>query len=160
LVNVCLLAHAREADTLAMLEASATPALDASAQTPPADDSVLVSRGLIERMQAAIKFERTRNEALNFEIARLKRWRFGSSAESLDSSTQAVLFDAIVADTGLEELAAIEAAIEAARPWAATPKARGQAVRQALPASPVPHRPPPRAGCHALRLWPGLQAHR
>jgi len=28
-------------------------------------------RDLIERMQAELKFEKTRNEALNFEIARL-----------------------------------------------------------------------------------------
>ena len=114
-----------------MLEASDTPALDASAQTPAADDSVLVSRGLIERMQAEIKFERTRNEALNFEIARLKRWRFGSSAESLDSSAQAVLFDAILIDTAQEDAAAKDVA---ANPPAA-PRSKGQAVRQALPAS-------------------------
>ena len=44
-----------------MLEASDTPAL----QTSPSDDSVLVLRELIERMQAEIKFERTRNEAGN-----------------------------------------------------------------------------------------------
>ena len=61
LVNVCLFEHARESDTLAMLEASDTPAL----QTSPSDDSVLVLRDLIERMQAEIKFERTRNEAGN-----------------------------------------------------------------------------------------------
>ena len=61
LVNVCVLAHAREADTLTMLEASDTPALE----TSPSDDSVLVLRDLIERMQAEIKFERTRNEAGN-----------------------------------------------------------------------------------------------
>jgi transposase len=131
LVNVCLLAHAREADTLAMLEASDTPALDASAHTLPADDSVLVSRGLIERMQAEIKFSQTRIEALNFEIARLKRWRFGTSAESLDSSTQAVLFDAILSDTAQEDAAAKDVA---ANPPAA-PRSKGQAVRQALPLS-------------------------
>jgi transposase len=115
LVNVWLLAPAREADTLAMLEASDNPALETS---PGDDDSVQGLHGQIKRMQAEIKFERTRNEALNFEIARLKRWRFGSSAESLDSSTQAVLFDAILGDTALEDQAA-----------------RGKAVRQALPAN-------------------------
>ena len=127
MVNVCLLAHAREADTLAMLEASDTPAL----QTSSADDSVLVSRDFVERMQAEIKFGQTKIEALNFEIARLKRWRFGSSAESLDSSAQAVLFDAILGDTALEDQAARDAA---AKPPAA-PRSKGKSVRQALPAN-------------------------
>jgi len=110
-----------------MLEASDAPAL----QTPPGGDAVLVSRELIERMQAEIKFSHTKIEALNFEIARLNRWRFGSSAESLAGSTQAVLFDAILADTAQEDAAAKAAA---AKP-AAAPRSKGQAVRQALPAN-------------------------
>jgi transposase len=126
LVNVCLLARTREADTLAMLDASDTPTLD----TSPAGDSVLVSRVLIERMQAELKFKQTKIEALNFEIARLKRWRFGSSAESLDTSTQAVLFDAILADTECED----QAAKDAAKLLPAAPRVKGKAVRQALPA--------------------------
>ena len=115
-----------------MLEASDTPALDTSAHTPPGDDSVQVLRDLIERMQAEIKFKQTRIEALNFEIARLKRWRFGSSAESLDGSTQAVLFDAILADTDLEDQAARDAAAKAAT---AAPRSKRKSVRQALPAN-------------------------
>jgi transposase len=114
-----------------MLDASNSPALDTSptlASTP--SDSVLELRELIERMQADLKFKQTKIEALNFEIARLKRWRFGSSAESLDTSTQAVLFDAILADTALEDAAA-KAANE---PPPAAPKIKGKAVRQALPA--------------------------
>ena len=47
-VNVCVLARVREADTLAMLDASDTPTLDTSS----ASDSVLVTRDLIERLQA------------------------------------------------------------------------------------------------------------
>ena len=110
-----------------MLEASDAPSLD-TLQVP---DSVLVPRDLIERMQAELKFSQTRIEALNFEIARLKRWRFGSSSESLDSTTQAVLFDAILADTLLEDLAAIDEIKTAP----AAPRVKGQAVRQALPAN-------------------------
>ena len=108
-----------------------------TAQTTPeassadAGGSVLVSRGLLERVQAELRFEKTRNEALNFEIARLKRWRFGSSSESLDATTQAVLFEAILADTLLEDIAARH---DLQAPPAA-PRAKGQAVRQALPAS-------------------------
>jgi transposase len=110
-----------------MLDASDAPTLD----TTPASDSVLVSRALVERLQTQIKFEQTRNEALNFEIARLKRWRFGSSAESLDSSTQAVLFDAILVDTALED----QAARNEAAPPPAAPRVKRKPVRQALPAN-------------------------
>ena len=113
----------------AMLEDTTQPTLDAS--RADAGESVLVPRDLIERMQAELQFEKTRNEALNFEIARLKRWRFGSSSESLDATTQAVLFDAILADTLLEDIAARQ---EPKAPPSA-PQTKRQAVRQALPAS-------------------------
>ena len=59
-------------------------------------------RALLNRLQAELKFKQTKIEALNFELARLKRWRFGSSSESLDTSTQAVLFDSLLIDTALE----------------------------------------------------------
>ena len=109
-----------------MLEASDAQTL----QTQPAADSLQAMRALIERMQAELKFNQTKIEALNFEIARLKRWRFGSASESLDSATQAVLFDAILADTALED----RAAEQEIKPQSA-PVPKRQAVRQALPAS-------------------------
>jgi hypothetical protein len=114
-----------------MLEVSSSHTLD----TPPADDAVLVSRDLFERMQGQLKFNQTRIEALNLEIARLKRWRFGSSSESLDTSTQAVLFDAILADTALEDRAAEEEIKPPSAAAALPTPAKRQAVRQALPAS-------------------------
>ncbi len=103
-----------------------------SAQAP---DAALLApmqeaQNLIEQLRAELKFSKTRIEALNFEIARLKRWRFGSSSESLDTSTQAVLFDALVVDTALEDRAA-----EQARQSERSPRSKGQAVRQALPQS-------------------------
>ena len=110
-----------------MLEAPDSHTIDATA----AADSVQVLHDLVERLQGQIKFQKTKIEALNFEIARLKRWRFGSSAESLEASTQAVLFDQILADTALED----RAAQQDRKPPAAPPPAKGQAVRQALPAS-------------------------
>ena len=113
-----------------MLDACSTPT-DVPHDTAPAADAVQELRDLIERMQAEIRFEKTRNEALNFEIARLKRWRFGTSSESLDGTTQTVLFDAIVADTALED----RAAQDEVKPPPAAPAAKRQAVRQALPAS-------------------------
>jgi transposase len=111
-----------------MLQDTRSTTPDAS----PADagESVVVSREMFERLQAELQFEKTKNAALNFEVARLKRWRFGSSSESLDATTQAVLFDAILADTLLEDIAAREAA----KPAPAAPSKKRQAVRQALPA--------------------------
>ena len=117
-----------------MLEASDTTPLNAPdtplASDKPEDDSLQAMRALIERMQGELQFKQSRIEALNFEIARLKRWRFGSSSESLDS-TQAVLFDALVLDTALEDRAAQG---EAKAPGA-VPSIKHQAVRQALPAN-------------------------
>ena len=113
----------------AMLEDTLPTTRDA----PPAEagELVLELREVIERIQAELQFEKTRNAALNFEVARLKRWRFGSSSESLDATTQAVLFDAILADTLLEDIAAQQEGKAAP----AAPRTKRQAVRQALPAS-------------------------
>lgn len=114
-----------------MLEACSPHTSEALHDEPPGADPGQAMRDLIERMQAELKFKQTKIEALNFEIARLKRWRFGTSSESLDGTTQAVLFDAIAADTALEDRAAQD---EPELPRAA-PTAKRQAVRQALPAS-------------------------
>lgn len=78
----------------------ATPTLDAS----PTAGVVTIAREQLKRLQAELKFAQTRIAALNFEIARLKRWRFGSSSESLDA--QAPLFQEILADAAVEEQAA------------------------------------------------------
>jgi transposase len=113
-----------------MLEGSDAHTLAQTLDTHTADDAVLVPRSLIERMQGELKFKQTKIEALNFEIARLKRWRFGSSSESLEASTQAVLFDRILADTALEDRAAQDE-IKQPEPT----RVKRQAVRQALPAN-------------------------
>lgn len=84
-----------------------------------------------EQLQAQLKFAHTQIASLNFEVARLKRWRFGSSSESLDK--QAPLFEAILADTALEEQAARE---EASPPRVdAQTQEKRRPVRQALPAA-------------------------
>ena len=118
-----------------MLESPYTKTMDAPAPSQTVSDSAQQTlqelRDLLARLQGELKFQKTRNAALNFEIARLKRWRFGSSSESLYTSTQAVLFDHILADTETED----RAAEEAKKPPASPPRAKGQAVRQALPAS-------------------------
>ena len=64
-----------------MLEASDTTPLNAPDASPasdtPEENSQDSLRALIERMQGELQFKQSRIEALNFEIARLKRWRFG-----------------------------------------------------------------------------------
>jgi hypothetical protein len=62
-----------------MLEGPNTTTSDApapSAALPEASPQTLQDlRALLDRLQAALKFQKARNEALNFEITRLKRWR-------------------------------------------------------------------------------------
>ena len=118
-----------------MLESPATQMIDAPAPSDALSDGAQQTmqelRALLERLQGELKFKQTKIDALNFEVMRLKRWRFGSSSESLDTSTQAVLFDQILADTAIED----RAAQEANKPPATPPRAKGKAVRQALPAN-------------------------
>ena len=47
----------------------------------------------VEQQAAEIRRQAQKNAALSLEVARLKRWRFGQSSESLDSH-QGELFDA------------------------------------------------------------------
>ena len=117
-----------------MLESPATQMIDTPAASDNLSDgaqqTVQELRALLDRLQGKLKFKQTKIDALNFEVMRLKRWRFGSSSESLDTSTQAVLFDQILVDTAIED----RAAEEANKPPASPPRAKGKAVRQALPA--------------------------
>ena len=106
-----------------MLQARSTDTAEAGTVTIPREDFER-----FERLQAELKFAQTKIAALNFEVARLERWRFGSSSESLDA--QAPLFEAIVADTAIED----EAARQAKQPRDERQAPR-RAVRQALPAS-------------------------
>lgn len=97
-------------------------------------DTGRLAIGLIEQMQGEILLKQTKIDALTFELARLKRWKFGQSSESLDGDRQKVLFDPIIADTALEDLAAREQAAAQAQPAATKPAAR-RPVRQALPSN-------------------------
>ena len=63
-----------------MLDASHTATHTATLDRSPSDDVVRSMRELIEQQLAELKFKQTKIEALNFEIARLKRWRFGASS--------------------------------------------------------------------------------
>ena len=87
------------------------------------------ARQLLERLGRQLKFEQTKNQALNFELMRLKQWRFGSSSESMDSA-QVQLFDTKLEAVLLEESKAEDRGAEEAKKPA---KVKRQAKRQALP---------------------------
>ncbi|MBC7734062.1 MAG: IS66 family transposase zinc-finger binding domain-containing protein [Bacteriovorax sp.] len=124
----------------AMLEGTLPTTRDAL--PAEAGESMLELREVIERMHAGLRFEKTRNAAPNFEVARLKRWRFGSSSESLDATTQAALvesssFDAILADTLLGDLTAQQAR----KPEPSASPAKRQALPADLPRIDHHHEP-------------------
>jgi transposase len=86
-----------------------------------------------QKQLAQLKFEQTRNAALNLEVARLKQWRFGTSSESMDAG-QSDLFDAktlvaLAQEAGAEDRAQADAlaALHTA------PRSKQQAKRQPLP---------------------------
>ena len=97
--------------------------------------SFVDAHAVIAKLKAQLKFEQTRNAALNLEVARLKRWRFGSSAESMDAG-QTDLFDAktlaaVAAEAAVEDRAQEMAGLALQGLRAAV--AKRQAKRQALP---------------------------
>jgi transposase len=102
------------------------------------EQAMLHARQIIERLRMLsetqarqLKFEQTKNAALNFELARLKQWRFGSSSESMDAQ-QSQLFEAKDLQIFAAESSAEDRAADSARlPQVKRPK--GQAKRQALP---------------------------
>lgn len=107
------------------------PVVHALAEPEPVERSqaAAVPREEFERLQAELRFARTKIEALNLEVARLRQWRFGSSAESLQH--QAPLFEALAADTEAED----RAADEARQPERSAPRPARKPVRQTLPES-------------------------
>ncbi len=92
-------------------------------------------RQQVDKQLVQLKFEQTRNAALNLEVARLKNWRFGTSSESMDAG-QTDLFDAkilaaVLAEAGAEDRAQEIAAQELQS--AAPQRTKRQAKRQPLP---------------------------
>lgn len=86
-----------------------------------------------QQQLAQLKFEQTRNAALNLEVARLKHWRFGTSSESMDAG-QTDLFDAkTLIALSQESLAEDRAQADAVQTLQTPQRAKKQAKRQALP---------------------------
>ena len=93
------------------------------------DSAAQYARQLIEQLGAQLKFEQAKNQALNFEIARLKQWRFGSSSESLDTK-QSSLFESGLEAVLIEESKAEDAGADEVRKPA---NVKRQPKRLALP---------------------------
>lgn len=114
-----------------------------------------ISREQFEQLQAQLKFAQTQIAALNFEIARLKRWRFGSSSERPGQTGAAVRCDPGRHGAGGPGRARGE--VQAGRrrcaeeaPPGAPGVARGATARGASP----------RTARDAVRLRPAAAAHR
>jgi transposase len=115
------------------------PALGEHQATADACELIERLRAQVQTQHAELKFKQTKIDALNFELARLKQWRFGKSSESLDAqglNPQAQLFDAKTEALLVEESKAEDRAEDIAKEQARTPgpsRIKRQAKRQALP---------------------------
>ena len=92
-----------------------------------------VKQKLIERKDRDIAWRDAKLEKVNFELARLKRWKFGAKSEAMNVEQRQMFQDTLLEDEA--DLEAQLAALQAALPkTAAAPKApRRRPRRQALP---------------------------
>ena len=104
---------------------------DIAALRQTAKSSLLERDATITRHEQELQYRQTRIDALLFELARLKRWRFGAQSEQLTAAQRQLFEDALA-----EDIQTLEQALEAEHPApsaafeprALTPK------RQVLPA--------------------------
>ena len=92
-----------------------------------------VKQKLIERKDRDIAWRDAKLEKVNFELARLKRWKFGAKSEAMNAEQRQMFQDTLLEDEA--DLEGQIAALQAALPkTAAAPKApRRRPRRQALP---------------------------
>jgi transposase len=92
-----------------------------------------VKQTLIERKDRDIAWRDAKLEKVSFELARLKRWKFGAKSEAMDAQQRQMFQDTLLEDEA--DLEAQLAALQAALPkTAAAPTApRRRPRRQALP---------------------------
>lgn len=106
--------------------------------TQVAPEVVALIAQLQQKVQAQareIALRDARLEKVNFELARLKRWKFGAKTEAMDAQQRALFQDALFEDEASlqAQLAALQADMPAGD--AKTPKAPARKPhRQALPA--------------------------
>ena len=106
---------------------------------------------LLERKDRDIAWRDAKIEKITFELARLKRWKFGAKSEAMTAEQRQMFQDTLLEDEA--DLEAQLAALQAALPK--TPAtAQGTAPAPAPPGtarSSAPRRAPPRARGHHLR---------
>ena len=113
---------------------------DLSALRAAARSSFLERDATLTRHEQELHYRQSKIDALLFELARLKRWRFGAQSEQL-TAHQRHLFE-----EGLEEdIRIVEQTLEALPPAAPDPAASAPAV----PKRSNPARPP---GAHRAPL--------
>jgi transposase len=98
------------------------------------DQHIAHQAGEIERKDAELQFKTAKLEKINFELARLKGWKFGAKTETM-SAEQRRLFE----ETMVEDEASLQALLEqlqdkTARGEAPNDQQRRRPKRQALPA--------------------------
>ena len=89
------------------------------------DEQIELKEQQIQRQARDIVWRDAKLEKVNFELARLKRWRFGAKTEAMDAQ-QRQMFE----DTMVEDEASLEAQLAA--------------LRAARPETPESPKPPPR----------------
>nr|WP_015586007.1 IS66 family transposase [Comamonas sp. 7D-2]AGJ70657.1 Tra [Comamonas sp. 7D-2] len=92
-----------------------------------------VKQKLIERKDRDIAWRDAKLEKVNFELARLKRWKFGAKSEAMTAEQRQMFQDTLLEDEAdLEaQLAALQAALPKTLSAPKTPRRRPR--RQALP---------------------------
>ncbi|MDM0110429.1 IS66 family transposase [Variovorax sp. J22R24] len=90
-------------------------------------------QSLLERKDRELALRQTKIEKINFELARLKRWKFGAKSEAMTAEQRQLFQDTVAEDEA--SLQAQLAALQASLPEASkTPKAPARKPRrQALP---------------------------
>jgi transposase len=129
------------------------------------DDELAHRQDLLQRKDRELALREAKIEKITFELARLKRWKFGAKSEAMNAE-QRRLFE----ETLTEDEASLREQLERLRREAARCRREHQAQGAPAPAeasttacASAPRRAPPRAREHRLRrarLRPGDDAHR
>ena len=114
---------------------SCAPHIDLSQVAPEVAALIAKLQQKVEAQAREIALRDARLEKVNFELARLKRWKFGAKTEAMDAQQRALFQDTLFEDEASlqAQLAAMQAEIpvgDAKAPKVAARKPR----RQALPA--------------------------
>jgi transposase len=146
---------ARRRTMRSMLGEAADPPIDL-AQVPPAAAALIAQlQQQLQSQAREIAWRDAKLEKLHFELARLKRWKFGAKTEAMTAQQRALFQDTLVEDEAslLAQLAALQAGLPETpkAPKAAPRKPRRQALPEHLERVEHRHEPEdttcPNLGC-------------